>query len=263
MISKIKCGLPIFFISFLISACAGKTLPPSSSGFASWGELRHELVRSLETHNELIQGLRGLATIRYGAKVFGRRGEIAVVLKKPYDLRMDVLSELGPNSVQVSLSRGTLSIYWPGDDRYLKVLAGPDEMARYLSLSLAPESAIRLLAGAIPLGDEKDYILQGRKKGDEYLLRGPTDEVVMSKRGEVYLPVRLTSFDSDGSRNYVVHYSDYTEQDGFWFPRKVSARFWNPGARLEISFHEVDLNPTFTEESFELQIPEHATALSE
>lgn len=221
-------------------------------------ELRHEIVSSLEERNRSVRTLRGLASVRLGGKVFGRRREAAIVLKRPGSLRLEGLGEFGSGGVEWVVSGGEILVIWGDENRYLKGLASRDEMERMLAVSLDPEETVLLLAGAVPVEEEGKYLLKKRPKGT-FLLRGEEGKVIVEKKGPRYLPVQFTAFDIDGSRDYTVDLSDYAETEGIWFPRRFKARFFDPRSQVEIHFHEVDLNRPIDEKLFRLKIPDDAT----
>lgn len=243
--------------ALFVTACA--VSPPRPVGAPFSEKLRHELVGSLRMRNRSIQAFKGLATVRYGSRLFGVRGEAAIVLRRPYQLRVDGLSEFGLYETQLVISNGDLLVHWPTKGRFFRGLAGPDSLKRYLAVPLNPEVAIDLLSGVVPLEDEEEYFLKSRRGGKEYLLKGRSGEMVITKNGSLYLPVRYTAWDVSGSRDYRVVYSDYTEVGGHWFPGRLVARFSE--AAIEIRFHTIELNPAIDGRLFELKVPDDAIPL--
>lgn len=221
-------------------------------------ELRHEILSQLRLHNASTQSLRGLATIRYG-KMFGSKGNAAILIKRPYFLRIDGLGEFGLSNYQILISRGDLVIYWPPANRYVKKIAGSDELGHYLSVYLGAEETIDLLSGAVPLEEEADYRLKRSKNGKELILKSGRQELVVVEREGTYLPVQLTTFDIGGSKSYRVNYEEYQDS----FPTLIKARFWNPGRRVEIQFQETEINPKLGPSLFKLEIPDDATCIQE
>ena len=172
-------------------------------------QFRHELMESLQERNQAVRTLRGLSSVRYGSRLFGVSGEAAILLKTPYYLRMDGLSEFGLYENQVVLANGMLLIHWAREKRYYKGLADRERFERYLAISLDADSVVRLLSGGVLLEAEEDYRLQSRKKGTEWVLRGSKSELVLAPQGTDWLPVRQTLLDVDGSRRAEIVYSDY------------------------------------------------------
>ena len=258
---NVNSAVLIFFLIF--TSCAGPSERPRDLRGTFSRQLRHELVEALRVRNQRIRSLRGLATVRYGSKFFGAHGEAAVVIRRPSEIRIDALSEFGLNDSQLVASQGDLVIFWETDNRYFRGLASREHFARYLNVSLDPESVIRLMTGVVPVEAEEDYFLQTRKKGAEFFLKGRIGEVALEQRDSSYVPVRYTAYDVDGTRDYLVSYEDYREEGGTWFPNRLAARFWDPHLRVEILYHGVEINPAIDKKTFELKIPDDATLISD
>lgn len=248
----------LLFLVFCAVGCASlRGHPPSREAVFS-RELRRELVGTLKARNDRIRSLRGLATVRYGSRLFGARGETAILTRLPSDLRIDGLSEFGLYDTQLVSSGGQLTIYWAGDNHFYRGLASREQFARYLSVSLNPEEAIFLLAGKIPLEGEEDYVLETRKKGRALTLRGRKSDIELERRETAYFPVRFTAYDVDGSHDYVVAYDDFQELAGTWFPNRLVARFHEPSLKIEVHYRGVEINPPIDKGLFQLKIPDDA-----
>ncbi len=247
----------------LAGGCAGLPEKPLRKADSFSKEFRHLVLESLRTRNREIKTFRAFATARYGSKLFNTRGNLVVLIKSPYYLRIDSLSPVGLYDSQVVISRGDLTIYWSGENRYFRGLATPDALARYLSVALDPEAMIQLVAGGVPVEDDDNYTLRTRKAGEEMVLRSERGELVVTRREETFLPLRYTAFDIDGRRRYFVEFGGYEKSGTRWSPRRLLASFWDPRARLEINYQEMEINPLVEDRLFQLKIPDDAARLSE
>jgi outer membrane lipoprotein-sorting protein len=254
-LKRFKINLFVSISVLAVSACASLPERPGRREAAFSKELCHEIFESLKTRNLAVKSFRGLAEVRYGSRLFGSRGETAILIKIPSDLRIDGLSEFGLHDSQLVSSKGDLVIYWAGDNHYYRGLATREQFARYLNVSLEPERAILLISGMIPLEEEEDYILETRKKGKLFVMRGRSSEVEIVQKDSSYLPTRYTAYDINGSRDYLVSYDDFRETGGYWFPNQLLARFWDPSLKIEIRYRGVEINPPIDQNLFKLKIP--------
>lgn len=243
----------LLFISLLnLFSCAGRNarLTPVPSEVSA--SLRHQLVEILKARDREIKSVSGFAAVRYGTKVLGRRNEMIVLIKRPYSLRMEGFSVLGMAEQTIVLANGSLTLYWPSKNSYFKGLASVDVMERYLKISLGPEASIQILSGAIPVGEESEYVLYSLKGSRELSLKGPTDEVVFAPRGQGFVPLRYTAYDTENDKKYQVDYSD-----------KLLVQFFDPSLKVEIDYHDVERNGSLDEKLFQLEIPNDALPIGD
>ena len=254
----------ILLLSLFFLGCAGTLERPQT--VQETGTIRHDIVSALQKRNLSVASFKALAKIHYGPRLFGATGQAVILLKRPFYLRVDGLSDFGIQDPQIVLNHGDMIIYWASTNRYFKGLAGPEEMESFLHLSLSPDLLIQLLSGVIPLEEETSYVLLRDKKTGETLLKGNSSEVTVHFfEEEQVLPVRYLLTDSDGSRRYQIEYSSYEKADGFWMPRKLKAQFWDPKLKVEIDFDEIHVNPEepkIDRSLFEINIPADALKIN-
>lgn len=238
-------------------------------------ELRDGLLSGLRKRNERVQSLKGSGRIHFGASGKGRPIEAAVILKRPYSLRIDFLSEGGASLFQLAAFQGDLWVYWPGKNTYFHGLASSEDLGRFLSVSLRPELAILLMSGVIPLEEEGRYTLLERplegEEGGEYVLESERGEIVLEKRGDDYLPLQYTALDLGGDKDYRVTYGDYRMQKGHWFPHRMDFRFWgrsfvSQGARkmnVQVIYRDSEINSSVDTKLFRIRIPEDAARIED
>lgn len=258
-----KVGAILFLL--LAAGCAG-TRGPSAVRSVSEA-LRDRMVASLVQRNEAVRSLRGEATVRYGGKVFGLRGETAFALTKPDRLRIDGLAEFGVYSSQLALKGDALTILWPTDQLYFSGEAAPETFGRYLLIGLPSETVLNILAGAVPLRGDDPELRVVSKGRNFFAIYGTRLEVLVDERGGALRPVSYTVTDSQGAPVYRVAF-EYDPQAEGEFPRKLSARFWENGpsrtkARVEIEYKDVEINPKLEDKLFTLKIPKDAEPVSE
>lgn len=177
-----------------------------------------------------LQGMRGLMTVNGGRLLKGQR-RVVILVKRPDQIRGEILSEFGNPLQQFAVQGGRLSLGWPEENRYESVPATREGMRESLSLPLVPEEVVSLLLG-FPPSHSEDH-----------------QKIWWEEIHGQFVPKRIKS------AHYRVDYSDYQDVKGFLFPQKVEL-FLGAG-RIDFVFQEVELNPTFQKDSFELKVPKN------
>lgn len=176
-----------------------------------------------------LQGMRGLMMVNGGRLLKGQR-RVVILVKRPDRIRGEILSEFGNPLQQFAVKGGQLSLGWPEESRYESVPATREGMRASLSLPLVPEEVVSLLLGIPPFPNNNQKIWWDEIHGQ-------------------FVPKRIKS------AHYRVDYSDYQDVKGFLFPRKIEL-FLGVG-RIDFVFQEVELNPAFQKDSFELKVPKN------
>ena len=177
-----------------------------------------------------LQGMRGLMTVNGGRLLKGQR-RVVILVKRPDQIRGEILSEFGNPLQQFAVQGGRLSLGWPEENRYESVPATREGMRESLSLPLVPEEVVSLLLVIPPFPDNNQKIWLEEIRGQ-------------------FVPKRIKS------PHYRVDYSDYQDVKGFLFPRKIEL-FLGAG-RIDFVFQEVELNPAFQREAFDLKVPKNS-----
>jgi len=248
----------VLFHVLFFAGCAGvsKQVPKLSEAAAR--DLVHQAVDFLKKRDASLQGLRGLASVRYGSNLFGVHGETAFAVRRPGQLRIDALSDFGSFASQVILSRGRLLIVWPSENTYFEGVADRGAMERFLSVGLEPDEMIDVLMGAVPLESEDRYrIVRADEK--EIVVRGERRELWLERSEGRFLPIKIVGLDERGKMRYQAKYGHYRDHEGRLFPVKLSAEFWEPRSRIEIQFKDIELNPKVENKIFRQEIPANAT----
>ncbi len=252
-------------VIFFLGACATTgSRAPGRAEVAS-PALRHEVYDSLKSRNDSLLSLKGLATVRYGSKLFGVRGETSFALNRPDQLRIDGLSDFGAYTSQFVLKDGDLTILWPSQGNYYHGKADRDAMSRYLNVDVAPAQAVKILMSHVPLEDEEAYAVKEQRGGREIVLRGRRGEILAERKEGGYVPLRYTSLDEKGRREYMVDYSNYraNENDDGMLAMRIDARFFRPNSRIQVDFHDVDVNSKIEGKVFQIEIPPDATRIQD
>lgn len=249
----------------LLAGCAGPGgRRPAPSKLELSADLRHEVYEFLLRQNDRVRSLRGRAGVRIGANLLRRaHGDTAIALSKPFSLRVDALSDFGIAPFQIAVHKGQLDIYWPGENYYFRGLASPSNLARYLGISLDPETVIRFLSGGIPVEEEYRYrLLEGRRAG-EVVLRSRAQEIVLKQEGRRFLPVHMTIFGLEGRKVYRVSFEGYGFDGNGDMPERLSFHFQEPKVQLSIRYRDLEINPAVPKDLFRLNVPVGAKRVHE
>ena len=274
--------LSLSFLScLLLASCAGpgkypfhRVVPPRSSQ----AEIKHKIVESLKARNALVYGIKGKASVRLEVHGLRIRRDLLLAVKRPSQLRIEALSDLGVENFQWVDSNGDYQLYWPTQNLYAYGTANQDHMEKNFRLSMDPDQLISILTGFVPLDLEEDYELKAPKKNPSnkkesyWTLKGKTSEIKVSQTsmpgdGKSFLPREYRSYRIDGSREYRIEFSDYTEHHGVLFPGHLKARFWDPSSKVEITYEDLQIysgmHPAIDNKVFRLNIPHDATLTSD
>jgi len=243
-------------VFLLLCGCAGVPKTAMKPMDARTLALRHEAFVAIRSRNESLRSLKGLATVRYGSKLFGVKGDTAFAMEKPGDLRIDALSDFGTFASQVIFSRGRLLILWPSQNHYFEGAADREAIERFLLIGLDADRVVDLLLSRIPLEPEDHYrVTQAGEK--EIVLRGEDGELALIKSEDGFVPQRYLAVDEKGRKLYRVTYADYRRE----FPGRLEADFREPKSQIQVVFKDVELNPKMDKKVFEQRIPADATPL--
>lgn len=246
-----------FFIFWASCASVPKRGPELSDAQKA---LRRDVLSALTERDASLRGLRGLATVRYGSKLFGVKGETAFALRRPGELRVDALSDFGAFASQVILSKGRLQIFWPADGKYFLGTADREAMERFLMIGLDPKEAVDIFLGIVPLEAEERYRVVKAGTTD-VVLRGESGELTARRSGGRFVPRRYVEWDGRGKVRYEVSYGAFRENGGQLFPESLRAEFREPRSRIEVRFKEIELNPKLGQNVFQQKIPPDAKPL--
>jgi hypothetical protein len=71
---------------------------------------------------------------------------------------------------------------------------------------------------------------------------------------------RLENWNADGAPLWEARYQEYRDLAGSPFAHQVELRFPRTGARADLRFRSVELNPTLPDELFVLSLPERVSS---
>ncbi len=185
-----------------------------------------------------------------------------IVVLRPNNLRVEARSPFGV-ALLLAANGPDLSIFEPGENRFLRGTATADTLYRYVRIPMAPADAVALLMALAP----RDFALA--KSVDSVSNEGVMTVAAYSSadtllhqlgfdRGNLAM-VRET--DTAGRVIYEVRYSDYHDIGGVMFPYVVDASFPQAQSRVTFHYQRPIINAAVSQSSFVLTPAPGATLM--
>lgn len=242
-------------VSALVLGCAAsRTLQPVPLPASDVRPLA--LLERLARAGESRHSLRGVARLGIEGPAGQGRAKQVLLVERPAQLRVEILGLLDQR-IAVLTTDGAEYRLFRAEDRSLT--GGPVHAAllwEVAGLAVTPEQAVRLLLGA-PALPAKVRLVSGTQFADgrvELTLRG--QEAAESVRVAFDAAGRLvawTLFGLDDEPLQEARWSDHRLLGGDDFPYQLELEEHSTGARAQVRFHTVELNPVLAPELFELR----------
>jgi hypothetical protein len=216
------------------------------------------LLASLTEQAHSRRGLRAVARLSLDGPAGSGRAKQILILERPARLRVEVLGFLN-QTVAVLVTDGERYQLFRGEDGSLR--EGPMHprlLEEIAGVRLSPEEAVEVLLGSPALPEAQ------RIAGGALL----ADGVVRVDLGsESDTRARRLEFDRDAQLRrleladplegvlWEAHFDDYRRVGGTRFAHSIELRFPATGARAQLSFREVELNPELSADIFVLDLP--------
>ena len=252
--------LPLFWIAVLaLSGCAG-----------------HKPSVPLAFYDSPGAALRALAAVSPGAQAvtattritINRQGEryplkVAVMMQRPALLRVESIPLMGPPDFYLSLAEGELRVFLPGKGAFYTGRASPQNISRFLSLSIPDADMVSLLMGVPPNVAEEMKSLDGEREDGLYRV----DQYTSGRRtrslwidppsGQL---IRLRRFTEEGATVYTADFADHARIGEGFLPQQLTIRQEEEIPVLTV--RHADLRQiTVDPESFPLTVPDGITPI--
>jgi len=249
----------IFFlaIGFSISGCATLPVLPTHPPSAE------DLLKKVDARLRVPQGLKGLASLKVSSPDKNFQAQEVLFVQRPAFLRLESLGPLGTPQLYLVTDGRELSLYDPGDNRYYRGPATASHLSSALPILVEPEEAAAFLLGGVPLIDpEITSIREDREKGLWVL------DLVSTTQGErqslwvhpqTFQILRAESHSAGSSR--CLTFSDFEKIQGISFPKRIQLTSYEPKGQISLEYQEVELNPGWKEEDFQLPVPRGARVM--
>ncbi len=201
--------------------------------------------------------LRGVARLGIEGPAGAGRAKQVLLVERPAQLRVEILGLLDQRMAVLTTDGAEYRLFRAEDQ---SLTGGPVHAAllwEVAGLAVTPEQAVRLLLGA-PMLPADTRLVAGSQLADgrvELTLRGP--EAAESVRVTFDAAGRLTAwtlFGVDGERLQEARWSDHRPLGDADFPYQLELEEFATGARAQVRFHTVELNPILAPELFELRL---------
>jgi len=250
-------GLSLFPACLLFAACA--TLPV----LLPYPPPPEDLLKEVSTRLQSIQGLKGLAQVRVSSAEKSFSAQEVLFARRPGFLRIESVGPLGTPQLYVVTDGRDLSLYSPAENRYYRGQATGGHLLPALPIALEPEEAVGFLLGSLPLIDFELASIRADRKEGLWVL-----DLISKSRGEYQNlwvnPHSLQILRAEIHRPGLLRrltFSDFRQVNNFLFPQRIQLTSFNPRVEVSVEYQEVELNPPWGAQDFQLPVPRGATVL--
>ncbi|MBI3784529.1 MAG: DUF4292 domain-containing protein [Deltaproteobacteria bacterium] len=248
-----RCGVCIVSV-VVFSGCA--TLRPATPAPVS-GELPSptELEAVLRQRYEALQGLRGLAHLRYSDPTESSSSRQAIVVQRPDHVRIEVLSLFGTAFLLVA-DGSLITAYVPDERTVYRGPATPENLWRYTRLWLPVKKLVDIVLATPTASADAASSVAFDAAAAAVSLRSQTPDGTQSvwfTAGRQL--VAAEERDSHGGVRWLAHYSKYEERNGLSVPTHIVLELPRWSRSMELDLQDVDVNPAIDGAMFALQPP--------
>ncbi len=186
------------------------------------------------------------------------RGKQLVLLERPSSLRVEVLGFLNQSQAVLVTDGDRFEVYRAHDRSYESGPVDDSLLWNEAGISLSPAEAVAVLLGAPTF--EPDLSLAGAvRDGDGRIRIDFADSAGTLRQRVTFDPAGplhgFERLDTRGERVWRAQFREYRDVGGILFAHAISLDVAEGGTRAEISFRDVELNPTLSPELFRLRLP--------
>jgi len=250
-------GIFLLAVGLYVSGCATlPVLPPQPPP-------AEDLLKQVDVRLQVPRGLKGLALVKVLSTGKNFQAQEVLFAQRPAFLRLESLGPLGTPQLYLVTDGRELSLYEPGENRYYHGPATASHLSSALPVLLEPEEAVALLLGGLPLIDHETSSLRGDREKGLWIL-----DLVSIARGESqslwvhpqsFQILRAESHRAGSSRCLI--FSDFESVQGISFPKRIQLTSSEPKGQISVEYQEVELNPGWKKEDFQLPVPRGARVI--
>jgi hypothetical protein len=217
---------------------AGCSLFRGGPGPFRTGVTADELFARLEERRGAVTSLRARARLKAG--LAGMWTREAILVRRPTDVRVDVLSPFGL-ALALGASGDLLWVYPPAQGVRFEGASSPENLSRFLGAPVAVTDLVDILLGVAPAREPVGDVVLDIVDEDQYRLTVPFDGGVQTLwfAGDTLLLRRAEERRSD-TLTLSVAFDDY--QDGF--PHSLAVTAPIVGSSVQLAYDSVETNPT-------------------
>lgn len=244
-------------VGLYLSGCATlPVLPPQPPPV-------EDLLKQVNARLQALQGLKGLALVKVSSTGKNFQAQEVLFVQRPALLRIESLGPLGTPQLYLATDGRELSLYDPGENRYYRGPATASHLSSALPVVLEPEEAVALLLGGLPLIDHETSSLRADREKGLWVL-----DLVSTSRGERQsLWVHPQSFQilraeiHRSGLSRCLTFADFGQVQGLFFPKRIQLTSSEPRGQLSVEYQEVELNPAWEKQDFQLPVPRGAKVI--
>jgi outer membrane lipoprotein-sorting protein len=244
-------------VGLYLSGCATlPVLPPQPPPV-------EDLLKQVNARLQALQGLKGLALVKVSSTGKNFQAQEVLFVQRPALLRIESLGPLGTPQLYLATDGRELSLYDPGENRYYRGPATASHLSSALPVVLEPEEAVALLLGGLPLIDHETSSLRADREKGLWIL-----DLVSTSRGERQsLWVHPQSFQilraeiHRSGLSRCLTFADFGQVQGLFFPKRIQLTSSEPRGQLSVEYQEVELNPAWEKQDFQLPVPRGAKVI--
>ena len=244
-------------------------------GFALFGCAGHNHPVPLASYDSPEAALRALAATTPGAQAVTATAKIeinhhgdryplkvALMMKRPAFLRVESIPLMGPPDFYLSVAEGELRGFLPGKGAFYTGSATPQNISRFLSVSMPSVDMVSLLMGIPPGGAEEMQSLSGKREDGLYRIdqykSGWRMRSLWIDPASGWL-IRFRKFKESGTIIYTADFADHALLGEGFLPQQVTIR----GEETAVfTVRYADLRQFAADpESFHLPVPEGMTPI--
>jgi hypothetical protein len=239
-----------------LSGCAGVRVASPGATYDSPGTALRALAASVPKGTIT-------ATARIVISYKGERYPLkaAMMMRRPADLRLESIPLLGPPDLLLSIERGELRVFFPGNGTYYVGPATRWNISRFLHLPLPAIEAVAILMGRPPEKWEGTDNVQGERDEEYYRI----DRYLAGKKicslwidPVQDLLTRVRAFTEGREIAYTADFSDHARVGGGFLPRRLTLS--GEGVSFDLHYTEMGLLDDDAA-SFALPVPEGITPI--
>lgn len=246
MSSAPRCVM-LFLLLFGLSSCIHKPIQPDESKVD-----KAKMMQWIQTRQAQHQSLSALTQVKMSQNGKSVSTTQALLIGVPNRLRVDMINFFGQLMMQLSVSGPQLNAYVPRDQTHYVGMPTLDNIQRFTQLPLPITELVALLLGQMPLGVIETAQVSAWEKGLIFSTAAGVDYRVEFEGERV---VELLYSVNDYTV-YQVKYGPYEKMSTY--PQQLELTAPMNDIHVVVRFDEVEVNPQFTAQQFQLMIPENA-----
>ncbi len=241
-------------------------VPEPETPIPGWSENNYQaqrLIAALAERDQRLASMQTPAVMEYTAGAQHVKAKEDIVVRQPDSLRVEAMAPFGV-ALLLAAQGSELSIFEPGQNRFMRGQATADTLYRYVRIPMAPTDAVGLLMGLAPpdfaLNSNPDLVTNDGAMMVATYGNSASGTRELGFSGGNLAMVRETA--ADGRVNYEVRYSDYHDIGGVMFPYVVDAAFPASGSRVTFRYLRPIVNGAIPDSTFVLTPAPGATMMN-